>query len=207
MEVGDWLRSLGLGQFEAAFRDNEIDGEVLPKLTSDDLKEVGVASVGQRRKLLSAIESLAAAPAPPNQPENRPPADETTLTVGTWFAIHPYRVGSEEAHQYLRDIREDLPLYADEGLVHPGTILHIGNWALRHNVLLGPWMHVGSRIEHFAAARIGDELSAKALVTGNYERKGHRFVDLDVLVYANRITPVARIAHISIYRPRQLAAA
>jgi len=66
MEVGDWLRSLGLGQFEAAFRDNEIDGEVLPKLTSDDLKEVGVASVGQRRKLLSAIESLAAAPAPPN---------------------------------------------------------------------------------------------------------------------------------------------
>jgi class 3 adenylate cyclase/tetratricopeptide (TPR) repeat protein len=65
MDVGDWLRSLGLGQFEAAFRDNEIDGEVLPKLTSDDLKELGVASVGQRRKLLSAIESLAAALAPP----------------------------------------------------------------------------------------------------------------------------------------------
>ena len=150
---------------------------------------------------------FATAPAPPNPPENRPPADETTLTVGTWFAIHPFRVGGEEAHQYLRDIREDLPLYADEGLVHPGTILHIGNWALRHNVVLGPWMHVGSRIEHFAAARIGDELSAKALVTGNYERKGHRFVDLDVLVYANRTTPVARIAHLSIYRPRQLAAA
>ncbi len=86
-------------------------------------------------------------------------------------------------------------------------LLHIGNWVLRHNVVLGPWMHVGSRIEHFAAARIGDKLSAKALVTGNYERKGHRFVDLDVLVYANRTTPVARIAHISIYRPRQLAAA
>jgi hypothetical protein len=150
---------------------------------------------------------FAAAPTPPNPPENRPPAGEATLPVGTWFAIHPFRVGAQEARQYLEDVRETLPLYAAEGLVHPGTILHIGNWALRHNVVLGPWMHVGSRIEHFAAARIGDELSAKALVTANYERKGHRFVDLDVLVYANRTTPIARIAHISIYRPRQLAAA
>jgi hypothetical protein len=151
--------------------------------------------------------NFAEAPAPPDPPPHRPAADESTLTVGTWFAIHPFRVGDEEARQYLRDIRETLPLYTAEGLVHPGTILHIGNWALRHNVVLGPWMHVGSRIEHFAVARIGDELSAKALVTANYDRKGHRFVDLDVLVYANGTTPIARIAHISIYRPRQLAAA
>ncbi|MFZ3237873.1 MAG: hypothetical protein WA184_21210, partial [Stellaceae bacterium] len=123
------------------------------------------------------------------------------------FAIHPFRVNGAEAQQYLRDVRESLPLYAEEGLVHPGTILHIGNWALRHNVVLGPWMHVGSRIEHFAAARLGDELSARALVTGNYEKKGHRFVELDVLVYANGAIPVARIAHTAIYRPRQLAAA
>ena len=51
MDVGDWLRSLGLGQFEAAFRDNEIDGEVLGKHAGDNLKELGVASVGQRRKV------------------------------------------------------------------------------------------------------------------------------------------------------------
>ena len=62
-------------------------------------------------------------------------------------------------------------------------------------------------MQHFAAARIGDELSARAVVTRNYERKGHRFVGLDVLVYANRDTPIARIDHIAIYRPRQLAAA
>jgi acyl dehydratase len=78
---------------------------------------------------------------------------------------------------------------------------------LRHNVVLGPWMHVGSAVQHFAAARIGDELSARAVVTANYERRGHRFVELDVLVYANRDTPIARIDHIAIYRPRQLAAA
>ena len=44
MDVGEWLRGLGLGQYEAAFRENEIDAEVLPKLTSEDLKEIGVAS-------------------------------------------------------------------------------------------------------------------------------------------------------------------
>src|SRR4029077_12629078 len=90
---------------------------------------------------------------------------------------------------FLAPCRETEPLYAREGLVHPGTILHIGNWALRHNVVLGPWMHVGSTVQHFAAARIGDDLTACAVVTANYERKGHRFVELDVLVYANGETP------------------
>ena len=58
MDVGVWLRSLGLGQYEATFRDNEIDGAVLPKLTIDDLKDLGVAVVGHRRKIMSAIEEL-----------------------------------------------------------------------------------------------------------------------------------------------------
>ena len=61
MDVGVWLRSLGLGQYEATFRDNEIDGEVLPRLTVDDLKDLGVAVVGHRRKIMSAIEELNAA--------------------------------------------------------------------------------------------------------------------------------------------------
>ena len=42
MDVGDWLRSLGLGQYEAAFRENEIDAEVLPDLTDADLEKLGV---------------------------------------------------------------------------------------------------------------------------------------------------------------------
>ena len=61
MDVGVWLRSLGLGQYEATFRDNEIDGAVLPKLTVDDLKDLGVAVVGHRRKIMSAIEERNAA--------------------------------------------------------------------------------------------------------------------------------------------------
>jgi hypothetical protein len=50
-----WLRSLGLEEYEAAFRDNKIDERVLPNLTQEDLKEIGVGPVGHRRILLDAI--------------------------------------------------------------------------------------------------------------------------------------------------------
>jgi class 3 adenylate cyclase len=74
MDLGDWLRSLGLGQYEAAFRENEIDDAVLPSLTAEDLKDLGVGIVGHRRKLLDAIAGLradASLKAPP--PEAVPP--------------------------------------------------------------------------------------------------------------------------------------
>jgi len=58
MDVGEWLRRIGLGQYEVAFRDNDIDAEVLRSLTVDDLKDVGVTIVGHRRKILIAIEQL-----------------------------------------------------------------------------------------------------------------------------------------------------
>ena len=60
MDVVVWLRSLGLGKYEAAFRENEIDETVLPNLTAEDLKELGVAALGHRRKLLDAIAALRA---------------------------------------------------------------------------------------------------------------------------------------------------
>src|SRR5215467_4786317 len=58
MDIVVWLRSLGLGKYEAAFRENEIDETVLPNLTAEDLKELGVSALGHRRKLLDAIAAL-----------------------------------------------------------------------------------------------------------------------------------------------------
>jgi hypothetical protein len=55
MDIVVWLRRLGLGKYEAAFRENEIDETVLPNLTVEDLKDLGVSIVGHRRKLLDAI--------------------------------------------------------------------------------------------------------------------------------------------------------
>ena len=60
MDVAVWLRSLGLGKYEAAFRENEITEKVLPNLTAEDLKELGVAALGHRRTLLDAIAALRA---------------------------------------------------------------------------------------------------------------------------------------------------
>jgi class 3 adenylate cyclase len=58
MALGDWLRSLGLEKYEGAFRENEIDETVLPNLTAEDLKDLGVGIIGHRRKLLDAIATL-----------------------------------------------------------------------------------------------------------------------------------------------------
>ena len=58
MDVVVWLRSLGLGKYEAVFRENDIDETVLPSMTHENLKELGVASFGHRVKLLDAIAAL-----------------------------------------------------------------------------------------------------------------------------------------------------
>src|SRR5271156_3595213 len=77
MDVGGWLRGLGLGQYEANFRDNKIDADVLPQLTADDLKDIGVSAVGDRRRLLAAIAALTGtsppADAPASPPKSAPP--------------------------------------------------------------------------------------------------------------------------------------
>ncbi len=91
IDVASWLQQLGLAQYEPAFRDNEVDGDVLPDLTADDLIGLGVTLIGHRRKLLSAIAALGAAapaPAPTATPASVPPpapapaqAERRQLTV------------------------------------------------------------------------------------------------------------------------------
>jgi SAM domain (Sterile alpha motif) len=64
VDVAAWLKNLGLGQYEASFHDNAIGGDLLPTLTAEDLKDLGVTIVGHRRKLLDAIAALGAASKP-----------------------------------------------------------------------------------------------------------------------------------------------
>ena len=84
MDVADWLRKLGLEQYEPAFRANEIDERVLPRLTAEDLKDLGVSLVGHRRKLLAAIAALqsdVSAPASAPAPLRTDSAERRQLTV------------------------------------------------------------------------------------------------------------------------------
>ena len=78
MDIGAWLRELGLERYEQAFRENEIDAEILPKLTADDLKDIGVITVGHRRKLLEAIAALAE---PASAPHAAPSAASRSRTA------------------------------------------------------------------------------------------------------------------------------
>lgn len=137
----------------------------------------------------------------------RPPADEASLAVGTWLGLTPYPVTPEMAARYLADAHESATIYAEQSLVHPRDILRCCNFVLSRNVVFGPWIHTGSHVRHLAAAPVGSTLTARARVTGNYEKKGHRFVEIDTLVLADGSTPIAHVAHIAIYQPRQLAAA
>jgi class 3 adenylate cyclase/predicted ATPase len=81
MDIGGWLRSLGLAEYEADFRKNHIDEVVLPNLTAEDLKDLGVGSIGHRRKMLDAIALLQADAAKKARPPEassvlpRPPQD------------------------------------------------------------------------------------------------------------------------------------
>jgi class 3 adenylate cyclase/predicted ATPase len=77
MDIGEWLRDLGLAQYEPAFRDNAIDESVLSSLTAEDLRELGVGLLGHRRKLLDAIAELRRRPLPQREETGATPSPPT----------------------------------------------------------------------------------------------------------------------------------
>ena len=79
MDVAGWLRLLGLGQYETAFRENSVTPDLLPKLTPEDLKDLGITSVGHRRRLLEAIGALRSNEVPAASPDQAPQAPATAL--------------------------------------------------------------------------------------------------------------------------------
>src|SRR6516164_7420119 len=82
MDVGGWLRGLGLGQYETNFRDNKINADLLPRLTNDDLKDIGVSALGDRLQLLDAIAALVHAKPPADAPPSpSKPSPPTGLQV------------------------------------------------------------------------------------------------------------------------------
>lgn len=141
------------------------------------------------------------------QPPERPPASSESLASGTVLGTLLARCDAEEIGAYANDVREDLALYREDGLVHPGWLLRRANRVLAANVVLGPWIHVASDMRFLGLARLGDALEVRARSLDCYERKGHKIVDLDVLILTGGRRPVARIRHSAIYAPRQVTQA
>ena len=140
-------------------------------------------------------------------PQTRPKADADTLAVGVALGIAPVTIDRAGLAKYLEDVGETDSLYLSENLVHPGQILRLCNAALVQNVVLGPWIHVGSKVRNFAAAEVGDELSVRSRVLSNFTSKGHEIVEFDAMVVANGATVIAEIVHTAIWRPRHVTEA
>jgi len=192
----------------------QVTGEVTGEIAGDDsngVLAIAVTCGGELRAQGSAT-LPAAAPVisvddyPPAAPASeRKPVSPSSFQVGQWLGTAPRDWAGDAARQYLADIRETDPIYLREGLGHPGMLQKVMNRLLVDNVILGPWIHVGSRMQLLSAARIDDVLTARAKVTANYEKKGHRFVELDALLLANGNTPLAHCWHVAIYQPRERA--
>jgi class 3 adenylate cyclase/predicted ATPase len=111
MELGAWLRSLGLGEYEAVFRENKIDETVLPKLTSEDLKELGVTALGDRRKLLDGIAALHPTPAAPATAKETLPRDAAERRQVTVMFTDLVGSTALSARMDPEDLREVISAY------------------------------------------------------------------------------------------------
>lgn len=134
-------------------------------------------------------------------PAERPPASAETLRPGTVLGSPRRTFAAADAGRLLGELRERSDLYTDGRLVPPGLLLRLANDALKENVRLGPWMHVESEVANLSPVAWGETVEARSVVTANYDRKGHRFVELDVLVCAgDRVAQ--RVRHLAIWEPR-----
>jgi len=214
--VAKWGRAfLERGLMDARLLKPVYDGELtdIRAHENDGVVAIEVESRGElcasgTASLAAAAPTLSIADYPEIPPvAERKPVSVTSFEAGKWLGSTPRAWAREAADEYLADVRERDPIYAREGLGHPGLLQRVMNKVLVDNVILGPWIHVGSRMQLLSAARIGDELTARAKVVANYEKKGHCFVELDALVIGNGTTPLAHCHHVAIYRPREQAAA
>jgi acyl dehydratase len=137
-----------------------------------------------------------------DQAADPPEASPASLAAGTALALAPHGFHADNAGEYLAEIGEGLPLYAVHRVAHPGWLLRDANRVLSANVRLGPWIHVESVVEHHGLVHDGDIVHARATVTREWERKGHRFVELEVGLLTGPDRLVAQVVHTAIYRPR-----
>lgn len=208
----DWLEN---GEADCRFYKPVYDGRlanVSAESDGDALKltvTMGEAICATGRAAMAAPE-----PTPPVDslplgapPKERPKASDETLAPGLSLGIAPMTVQRADLAKYLEDVGETDALYLRENLVHPGQVLRLCNAALVQNVVLGPWIHVGSKVRNFAVARVGEELTVRSRITSNVVSKGHAIVEFDALVVADNAKVVAKVVHTSIWRPRHVVEA
>ena len=142
----------------------------------------------------------AVAPVPVERPRVTRAHLETLKVLGT----PELELDGRAAGDYIARFGETLALYTGAGApAHPGIHLDLSNRALDRNVRMSPWIHVESRGRHWSAARVGERLEMRGRVERLFEKKGHEFVEADLLLVAGGSRPVASIRHTAIYLLRK----
>jgi len=139
-------------------------------------------------------------------PHPRPPVSEEALraidVLGTVGTVYDTKV---KGPRFCDEIGDDWGGYHGPGAVgHPGVLIRYANFILAENVQLNPWIHVSSDITHFGLVRDGDAVSMRGRVVDLFERKGHKFAELDLLMVANDLAPVMQVRHVAIYDVRKV---
>lgn len=134
--------------------------------------------------------------------DSRPAALSERLEPGTVLGSLLEQVDLEASQSLLEQIAEKLPCYRGVNAVaHPTYLLGLSNEVFLRNFKLGPWIHAASEVTNWSTVRSGEMIRVRARVASCYERKGHHFAELDVLIASgDRI--VQQVRHTTIYRPR-----
>ncbi len=136
-------------------------------------------------------------------PDPRVPATAQALGALDPLGAPALVLDAREVAGYADEVEDPLSVYRGGGAVaHPGLLLQQANRALSENVALGPWIHVASEVAHCGLARVGDRLTTRGRPVRLFEKRGHAFVDLDLLIVANDTRPILWVRHTAIYRLR-----
>jgi acyl dehydratase len=136
--------------------------------------------------------------------ESRPVPSRESLTPGAVLGTLAETITVPD-RALLEDLDERLPIYlGPEAVAHPFVFLSLANHVLMSNYQLGPWIHAASDLKNWGVVRNGEEISLRGRIADCFERKGHEFVVLDLLVTATGNRIVQQIHHTAIYRPRSV---
>ena len=208
-----WLER---GFLSARFRHPIYDGDELTVAgtveAAGDLLTAAVEARNRRDEVcaLGAARLEPDAPAPPSieaYPAVDPFAPRLSATPEALGGVEA--LGSVEAGFHADRIDEteallggNLPICRRLRVAHPVWLLYFANALLASNVALGPWIHTASAVQNLGLVRDGERVSARGRVAGLRERRGHRLVDLDVLLVAEGRRPVMHVRHSAIYALR-----
>jgi acyl-coenzyme A thioesterase PaaI-like protein len=184
---------------EPIYEGEEVVAALTGNLASACREDATVCASGEVFWMQDEPPSLARYPEE-SLPMERPVASPASLAPGRILGTVRASLSLPD-HAFLAMQDEALPLYR-QGILHPAALLSWSNQVLIQNVKLGPWIHLASEIRHFNLARDGDQLAARGRVEERFERKGHQFVVLDILVVAGGERIIQHVRHTAIYKPR-----